>query len=162
MHLGGCGLDVNNIALMGRWFCAAVLRYTRMSPVTNIARDFKRARATQGIDDTVKAININQKKIKDAVDGMTKGIQKEVTELQHRIDVVSKDPKPREIVVNKSTGEVHNVLTTVLDAGSEAVASCGFKHALCQTSSHAEIPAGTTRQKVCGTCFKVERDRLPR
>ena len=90
------------------------------------------------------------------------GIKAEVTELQRRIEVVSKDSKPREVVVNKSTGKVHKVLTTVLDAGSEAVASCGFKHALCQKSSRVEVPAGTTRQKVCGTCCKVERESLPR
>ena len=133
-----------------------------MSPISNIARDFKRAKASEGIDDTVKAININQKKIKDAVDGMMTGIKAEVTELQRRIEVVRKDSTPREVVVNKPTGKGRKVLTTVLDAGSEAVASCGFKYALCQKSFHVEIPAGTTRQKVCGTCFKVERESLPR
>ena len=53
-HLGGCGLDVNKIALMGRWFCAVVLHYTRMVPITNTARDFKRAKASEGIGGTVK------------------------------------------------------------------------------------------------------------
>ena len=162
VHLGGCGLDVNKIALMGRWFCAVVLHYTRMSPITNIARDFKRARASDGIDDTVRTISINQKKTRDAVEGMMSNIKAEMAELQRRIEVVSRDSRPREVVVNRSTGKVHKVLTTMLDTGSEAVAACGFKYALCQKSFHSSIPAGTTRQKVCGTCFKVEREGLPR
>ena len=93
---------------------------------------------------------------------MMSGIKADMAELQRRVEVVSKDSKPREVVVNKSTGKVHKVRATILDAGSEAVASCGFKYALCQKSSHIEIPAGTTRQKVCGTCFKGERENLPR
>ena len=121
---------------MGGWFCAVVLHYTRMSPITNIARGFKRARASDGIDDTVNTISVNQKKTKEAVEGMMADIKAQMAELQTRIEVVSKDTKPREVVVNRVTGKVHKVLTTMLDTGSEAVAACGFKYALCQKSFH--------------------------
>ena len=32
VHLGECGLETNKISLMGRWFCAVVLHYTRLAP----------------------------------------------------------------------------------------------------------------------------------
>ena len=162
MHLGACGLDVNKIALMGRWFCAIVLHYTRLSPITDIARDLKRARTKQGIDETVKSISLGQKKIKEAVNSMIGDIQAEVSALQGRVEAVSRECRPRGVVVNRTTGKVHKVLTSVLDAGEEAVATCGLKYAFCPKLFCDEIPACSTRSKVCGTCFRGLRDELPR
>jgi len=161
VHLGECGLEVSKISLLGRWFCAVVLHYTRLAPIEDIAKDFKRAKTRHGIDETVRTISVNQRKIKQTVDNMMTGIREEVAALQDRVDEVSKDCRPRPIVINKDTAKVHRVLTTVLDAGAEAAAFCGFKYAYCSKIFSTSIPEGTTRKMVCGSCFKGERNSLP-
>ena len=146
---------------MGRWLCAVVLHYTRLSPIEDIAKDFKRANTKHGIDETLSAINKNQRQIKQTVDGMMADIRSEVAALQDRIDVVSRGARPRPIVVNKDTAKFHKVLTTVQDAGGEAAAFCGFKYAYCSKIFCDAIPEGTTKKQVCGTCFKEVKNSMP-
>ena len=77
--------------------------------------------------------------------------------MQQRIEEVDREARPKPIIINKTTGKVHRVLTTMLDTGGEAVARCGFKYAYCPKTFHDSIPEGTTKKKVCGTCFRDER-----
>ena len=147
---------------MGRWFCAVVLRYTRLSPISDIARDYKRARATRGIDDAIKTISASQRKIKETVDKMVTGIGAEVTALANKIETVSRDAMPNDIIINKATGKIHKALTTITDAGGEAAAFCGFKYAYCPKEFRNDIPEKATRAIVCGTCFKELRDSMPK
>ena len=72
-------------------------------------------------------INKSQQKVRLVVDEMMVNMRAEVNALQQRIEEVDREAKPKPIVVNKSTGKVHRVLTTMLDIGSEAVDRCGFK-----------------------------------
>ena len=160
--MGCCGLDVSKISLMGRWCCAVVLHYTRLSPISDIARDYKRARATHGIDDTIKTISVSQRKIKETVDAMVTGIQAEVSALAGKVEAVSRDNMPRDIVVNKTTGKIHKVLTTTTDAGGEVAAFCGLKYAYCPKEFRNDIPSNATRANICGSCFKELRDSMPK
>ena len=95
VHLGECGLETNKISLMGRWFCAVVLHYTRLAPIKNIARDLKRAKTREGIDETVANINKSQQKVKLAVDGMMVSMRAEVNALQQRIEEVDREAKAK-------------------------------------------------------------------
>ena len=162
VHLGESGVDTNKIGLMGRWWCSVVLHYTRLAPITNIANDYKRAKTKAGIDETVRSLSASQKKIREAVELMTTSMKTEVADLQAKVDKIARETAPRQIVVNKVTGKVHRVLTSIQDAGAEAVAHCGFQYAYCQKVFHSEIPAGTKRDKACGACFRGVRDSLPR
>ena len=93
---------------MGIWFCAVVLQYTRLAPIENIARDFKRAKTKEGIDETVANINKSQQKVKQAVDGMMINIRAEMNALQQRIEEVDREARPKPIIINKTTGNVHS------------------------------------------------------
>ena len=139
-----------------------MLHYTMLAPITNIASDYKRARTKVGIDETVRTLSSSQKKIREAVELMTKDMRSEVADLQAKVDRIAIETAPKQIVVNKATGKVHRVLTSIQDAGAEAVAHCGFQYAYCQKVFHNEIPAGTKRDKACGACFRGIRDSLPR
>ena len=37
------GLDTYKIQLLGRWLCAIVLRYCRLAPISDVARDYRTA-----------------------------------------------------------------------------------------------------------------------
>ena len=61
---------------------------------------------------------------------------------------------PRQFVQNKETKVMHNVLSTIEEAGRGARAFCSFKYARAKTSMHAEIDVTSLpNAEVCGACF---------
>ena len=66
---------------MGRWFCSVVLHDCRLAPITDIAKGSRRAKAKQGVDDTIIKLTASQSKIREAVDSMSTGILAEVGSL---------------------------------------------------------------------------------
>ena len=135
---------------MGRWFCSVVLHDCRLAPITDIARDFRRAKAKHGIVDTVVKLNANQNHIRDAVDKMATGIRKEVDSLAARVEEVNLACEPELYVVNNTTKSIHRALTTIADAGAGAAAHCGFKVAFAPKTFLQSLPNFATKEELRG------------
>ena len=68
IHFGECGVEVAKIMLIGRWHCSIVLLYTRSAPISNIAEDYKRARGSKEVHNTVENIETSFKKVRAMVE----------------------------------------------------------------------------------------------
>ena len=134
-----------------------MLHYCRLAPITDIAKYFRRAKAKQGIDDTIIKLSTNQAKINEAVDSMSVGILAEVNSLKARVEEVNKACGPKIYVMNNTTGIVHRVLTTISDAGAGGVAHCGFRYAFVPKTFFDDLPSSAIKKELCGACFKVLR-----
>ena len=65
-------------------------------------------------------------------------------------------------VLNSNTKEIHRILSSYADAGSEAIAVCGFAYARpgALTRFESVIPHEAKWEDVCSTCLPEVRARL--
>ena len=154
VHLGECGVEVHKIMLMGRWHCTVVLLYTRTSPISDIASDFKRARGAREAPIRLNAMEASFKKVKAIIDKATDGMDAEVKSLSDRLLSVERHVKP-DYVVNRKTKRWHKVLTTFANAGVEAIAYGGYKYAVSSARCRfeTEIPEDVPREDICQPCL---------
>ena len=88
---------------------------------------------------------------------MKQGIQR----LNEKILKVERRAAP-EYVINRSTRKFHRILSAYADAGSGAVAVCGFAYAKpgAVTRFESEVPADIKWEEVCGNCLPDLRASL--
>ena len=160
VHLAECGVEIAKITLIGRWHCSIVLLYTRTAPISNIAEDYKRARSSTEVHNTVKNMEVSFKKVRALVEKATIGLNNEIATLNNKLVAVEKHAKPT-FVINARTGRWHRILVTFADAGVEAIAYCGYAYAKpsarCRFTS--EMPDDTKGEDICKTCLGEERAR---
>ena len=162
VHLGECGVEVHKIMLMGRWHCTVVLLYTRTSPISNIANDYKRARSSIDTPLQLKSMEKSFKKVKALIDKTAGDMEAEVRTLSERLRTVERHARP-EYVVNRRTGRWHKILTSFADAGGEAIAYCGYKFAAASARCRFEIevPDDIPKEDVCVPCLGEARATRP-
>ena len=122
--------------------CAVVLRYVRGAPIADVARDYKLATRAKTSEAELKKSSILNKKLKEDLDSWMTRYQSEVARLEQWVAKVELSCAQRQHVVNRRTKHRHNPLTTVSDAGSAAIAYCGWQYALAPISCFASLPTG--------------------
>ena len=152
VHLSGIGLDTIKVQLIGRWMCAVVLRYVRDAPIADIARDYKTAARAKNAEAEMKKSSALNNQLRDDLDSWMLKYKTEVTRLEELIAAVERTCAPRQYVVNRRTRKIHKILTSVSDAGSAAIAYCGWQYGLAPISCHASLPSGA-KKDYCAACL---------
>ena len=156
VHLSLIGLDTFKIQLIGRWLCAIVLRYCRLAPISDVARDYVVATNAKKANETLKNTVALNKKLANMVENVMTKYTEESKELYNLIKEVEKQCAPRQYVINRRTNKVHKVLTLLQDVGRDAIAYCGFKYACASVILKTELPAAK-RDHYCSTCLAEVR-----
>ena len=159
VHLSTIGLDTFKIQLIGRWLCAIVLRYCRLAPISDIARDYKVATHAGKAGEALKIATAMNKKVTAQIAEMVDKCADESKKLYEIIRQVETRCAPRTYIVNRKTNKVHKVLTHLSDVGDEAIAYCGFKYAKASVLMKAQLPAAK-RDHYCSTCLAEVRANM--
>ena len=85
-------------------------------------------------------------------------MQKDLDSLTSKIRDVERQAVP-DYVVNRNTGRWHRILASYANAGSEAIAFCGYKFGKSGASTRFEkdIPEDLSWKDICGTCLPEVR-----
>ena len=159
VYLALVGISVEKIQLMGRWSCGVVVHYTRSAPLKSIAEDSKRSEGERKAVKNARVVKITTDKLINTLAVISDEHHKKYDELRSLIKYVEKQSRPREYVINRKTGNVHRILTTVEYIGSEAITYCNFRYAKAPVKTSSELPAAS-RDRYCATCLADVRDAM--
>ena len=159
--IGETGLDVHKICTMGRWNCSVVIHYTRGAPISDMASGYMQARAARERRLKAGTVVPSLRKMNEVLESTVQDMRDELTNLNEKIESVERKTTP-EYVINRNTKKLHRALSSYADAGSAAMAFCGFAFAKPGASTRFEtvIPEDTKWQEVCATCLPEDRARL--
>ena len=125
-----------------------------MPPISDMASDYVQAKAAREAHRHHSTVDASVKKIRDVVETTVKGMQAELQTLQDKLMIVERKAAP-DYVINRNTGKWHRVLASYADAGTEAIAYCGFAFAKasCSTRFESSVPADIGWKFICSTCL---------
>ena len=159
--MGEVGLDIFKIRMMGRWNCSVVIHYTRDAPISDMASDYIHAKKSR--EDAKQPIkkDIALKKIRSVVETTLGEMKAELHTLNDKICKIERKAAP-DYVINRNTKKIHRILSSYADAGSEAIAVCGFAYARpgALTRFDSVIPHDAKWEDICSTCLPEVRARL--
>ena len=97
-------------------------------------------------------------KLKAMVNDSATVMQKDLDALTCKIRDVERQAVP-DYVVNRNTGRWHRILASYANAGSEAIAFCGYKFgkAGAATRFEKDMPEDLSWKDICGTCLPEVR-----
>ena len=72
VHLALIGLDTFKVQLIGRWLCAIVMRYSRLAPIADVARDYRVASSANKTQDELNTSTKLNLKLTKLVEGNLK------------------------------------------------------------------------------------------
>ena len=115
VRMASIGLGTYKIKLLGRWLCAIVLRYCRLAPMSDVARDYRTAsHNTKSQDARANSASANAKMVKNIEDTLEK-YDDDNAKLFNLIKKVEADCAPHTFIINRKTGKVHKALTLAVD-----------------------------------------------
>ena len=161
VYLTSLRMELFRIQLMARWSSPVIMRYARLSPLTDITDHVKELQVSNNLAKIVDRIRKDVKGMSKQLEDMDMTTRKlleieaKVADMQEIVDESNKDPP---FVINEDTGCCHKIL---LKSGPPVdwATVCTFRFGLVRHRLVHAPPASGTKS-VCHRCFpKLRAER---